>query len=263
LIKLRKWKEKNKIISMEGNTRWYSIEGTGDWVPSVTSILSVIDKGEHFLKWVASHASYDIACQVRDAAAERGTIVHDIAEDLMKGEEVLVKDYGPEVVKRVMCFEKWWKETNPEIIAIEEMLAYPGIRFAGRFDFIARINNKNVLIDIKTGGHYKSHDLQASCYKILWDTIMEQCGYGKEYYIDELRGLYLGDRWIKGPNPQYKQLKFLAKEVEGAVNLWYWMNSDGRGNPPRPFKKRKLPSSFKLKNQEKKKEMMDEPEQYL
>ena len=40
-------------------------------MPSVTSILSVVDKGENFLKWVASHASYDIACQVRDAAASK------------------------------------------------------------------------------------------------------------------------------------------------------------------------------------------------
>ena len=110
MIKLKEWKNKNQIISMEGSTRWYSIKGTGDWVPSVTSILSVIDKGEHFLKWVANHASYDIACQVRDAAGKRGTIVHEIAEDLMKGEEVLMRDYGPEIVKRVMCFEKWWKD---------------------------------------------------------------------------------------------------------------------------------------------------------
>ena len=101
MIKLQQWKEQNQIISMEGNTRWYSIKGSGDWVPSVTSILSVIDKGEHFLKWVASHANYDVACQVRDAAAERGTLVHDISEDLMKGEEVLVEDYGPEIVKEL------------------------------------------------------------------------------------------------------------------------------------------------------------------
>ena len=93
---------------------------------------------------------------------------------------------------------------------------------------------------------------------------MEQCGYGKEYYIDELRGLYLGDKWIKGPNPQYKELKFLGKEVEGAANLWFWMHSDGKGNPPRPRIKKKLPSSFRLTTKEKKiKEVIDEPEQYL
>ena len=260
---MTKWLQTNKIISKEGQTIWYSIAGSKQWVPSVTSILSVIDKGEYFQKWLANQGSWENACKVRDKAANRGTIVHEISEDLLNGEE-LTLDAGPEIIKRVMCLEQWYDDYQPEIIMQEIMLAFPGVRFAGRFDFIAKINNKNVLIDIKTGGHYKSHDLQASCYKILWDTIMEQCGYGKEYYIDELRGLYLGDKWIKGHNPQYKELKFLGKEVEGAVNLWFWMNSDGRGNAPRPYVKKKLPSSFKLTTKERKiKEVMDEPEQYL
>jgi len=242
---ITKFLQTNKIINQEGVTRWYSIEGSCKWVPSVTSILSAAGKGEYFDKWLANQGSWDNACKVRDKAAKRGTIVHEISEDLLNGEEVIL-DAGPEIVKRVMCLEQWYNDYQPEIIMQEIMLAFPGIRFAGRFDILARIDNKNVLIDIKTGNYYKSHDLQASMYKILWDTIIEDTGAGKEYMIDEMYGLYLNDKWKKKPNPTFKQLKFLPNVVESVVNLWYWMNSDYRGNDPHPKTAMKLPHSFKL-----------------
>jgi hypothetical protein len=206
---ITKWQKTNKIITKEGDTRWYSVAKSKSWVPSVTSILSIADKGKYFQKWLANQGSWENACKVRDKAAERGTIVHEISEDLLNGEEVVL-DSGPEIIKRVMCLEEWYNQYQPEIIMQETMLAFPGIRFAGRFDILARIDNKNVLIDIKTGNYYKSHDLQASMYKILWDTIIEDTGAGKEFMIDEMYGLYLNDKWKKKPNPTFKQLKFLS-----------------------------------------------------
>ena len=240
-----KYLNENKVISKEGATRWYSVAGSKQWVPSVTSILSVADKGEYFHKWLANQGSWENACKVRDKAAQRGTIVHEICEDLLNGEEIVL-DAGPEIVKRIMCLESWYYEYSPEIIAQEVMLAFPGVRFAGRFDILARIDGKNVLIDIKTGNYYKSHDLQASMYKILWDTIVEDTGAGTEFMVDEMYGLYLNDKWKKKPNPTFKKLKFLPNVVESAVNLWHWMNSDYRGNEPRPKESLKLPSNFKL-----------------
>jgi len=240
-----KYLKNNKIVCKEGDTRWYSIAGSHQWVPSVTSILSAAGKGKYFDKWLANQGSWENACKVRDEAATRGTIVHEISEDLLNGEE-LILDAGPEIIKRVMCLEEWYNEYNPEIIAQEIMLAFPGVRFAGRFDILARIDNKNVLIDIKTGGYYKTHDLQATMYKILWDTIAENESAGSEFMIDEMYGLYLNDKWKKKPNPTFKQLKFLPKVVEGVADLWYWLNSDYRGGNPRPKESMKLPNNFKL-----------------
>ena len=242
---ITKWLTTNRVVSKEGKTRWYSVAGNKEWVPSVTSILSAAGKGEFFDKWLANQGGWEKACEVRDKAAERGTIVHEISEDLLNGEEVVL-DAGPEIVKRIMCLEQWYNDYKPEIIMQEIMVAFPGIRFAGRFDILARIDNKNVLIDIKTGGHYKTHDLQATMYKILWDTIIEHTEAGSEYMIDEMYGLYLNDKWKKKPNPTFKQLKFLPDVVEGTVNLWYWLNSDYRGNNPRPKESIKLPDNFKL-----------------
>ena len=242
---ITKWLQTNKIVCKEGKTRWYSVAGNNNWVPSVTSILSAAGKGEYFHKWLANQGSWDNACKVRDEAAKRGTYVHEISEDLLNGEEVIL-DAEPDIVKRVMCLERWYDDYEPKVIMQEVMLAFPGVRFAGRFDILARIDGKNVLIDIKTGGYYKSHDLQATMYKILWDTIVEHTDAGTEYMIDEMYGVYLNNKWKKKPNPTFKQLKFLPEVVEGTVNLWYWLNSDYRGNSPRPKESLQLPNNFKL-----------------
>ena len=241
------WMNERKTNSVEGEQRWYKTNTDGDYVPSVTTVLGIMDKGIHFHKWLANHLNYDHACAVRDEAAQRGTNVHNIIEDLMAGNSVDLKEYGPEVTKRIMCFEKWWDDNSPmEIVAAEEMLAFPGILYAGRFDFIVKIKGKNVLVDIKTGNHYKTHDLQATMYKILWDTICEHLGLGDEYMIHQYYGLYVKDGWIKAPNPQFKKLQFRPKEVEAAVTLWRYNNENayGRVLPPRP--KNSFKTSFKL-----------------
>ena len=238
------WINEQKLRSIEGGARWYS--DNKDYVPSVTTVLGIVDKGIHFHKWLANHLNYEHACAVRDTAAQRGTDVHNICESLMKGESVDLIGYENDVLKRVMCFEHWWKEYNPQIVAIEEMLFFPGILYAGRFDMLVNINGKNTLIDIKTGGHYKTHDLQATMYKILWDTICEHLELGQEYMIDELYGLYLKDGWIKGPNPMYKKLQFRPKEVKSAVTLWRYNNENAYGKVLPPKKKPEFKTTFQL-----------------
>lgn len=241
------WLEDNKAEERYGAGRWY--KSSKNYVPSVTTVLNIVSKGKFFDKWLANHLNYDHACQERDKAAARGTLVHELVEDLLDGKEILLDDVadGNEIIKRVMCFMEWWNTTDvEEIIAKEVCLHFPGVRYAGRFDFIAKINGKNTLIDIKTGGYYKTHDLQASMYKILWDTICEHLGLGQEYMIHELYGLYLKDTWIKGPNPQYKQLKFVPTVVDSAVTLWEYNNLNAYGRLVPPKEKAEYPLTYKL-----------------
>ena len=240
------WVYKNKTEERYGSGRWY--KNKNNFVPSVTTVLNVVSKGPHFHKWLANHLNYEHACAVRDEAAERGTLVHEIIEDLLEGKEVMLdEECGSEISKRLMCFETWWNNTSvEEIIAKEVPLHFPGIKYAGRFDFIAKIDGKNVLIDIKTGSYYKTHDIQASMYKILWDTICEHLGLDQSYMIHKMYGLYLKDGWIKGPNPQFKELKFVPKVVESAVNLWEYNNANAYGKVLPPKEKEEYPLTFKL-----------------
>jgi hypothetical protein len=254
------WLEDNPMVSIEGNQRWYNTNMRGDYVPSVTTILNVVGKGPFFHKWLANHTNYEHACEVRDKAARRGTLVHELVESLLDGEEIELDDEldGPEIIKRIMCFQEWWDNTNVQgIIAKEVGLHFPGVQYAGRFDFIARIDNKNVLIDIKTGGYYKTHDLQATMYKILWDTICEHLDLDNSYMIDSMYGLYLNDGWIKGPNPKYKELKFAPDVVEGVVKLWKFNNANAWGKVTPPKSKMDLPLIYKLEvhNETKKDEL--------
>ena len=117
---ITKWLTTNRVVSKEGKTRWYSVAGNKEWVPSVTSILSAAGKGEFFDKWLANQGGWEKACEVRDKAAERGTIVHEISEDLLNGEEVIL-DAGPEIVKRIMCLEQWYNDYKPEIISLDQL----------------------------------------------------------------------------------------------------------------------------------------------
>ena len=255
---------KRNTISKEGEQRWYRTDNKGDWVPSVTTVLGVVSKGIYFDKWLANHLDYDHACAARDKAAARGTLVHEIAEQLMEGKEVNVENYGNEIVKRVMCFDTWWHDVKPEeIIASEVMLSHPEIRFAGRFDFIVKIEGKNVLVDIKTGMHYKTHDIQASMYKILWDKICDDLGLGEEYKIHSLAGLYLKDGWIKGPNPQYKVLKWCPDVVDSAVTMWRYINSNAYGKILPPKSKDRFKQTFKLEINNGVQEVRDELDEIL
>ena len=58
------WMNKQNSKSVEGNYRWYKINAEGEQVPSVTTVLNIMDKGEHFHKWLANHLNYDHACSV-------------------------------------------------------------------------------------------------------------------------------------------------------------------------------------------------------
>ena len=117
------WLKEQKTISKEGEQRWYRTDTNGEWVPSVTTVLNVIDKGIHFHKWLANHLDYDHACQVRDKAAQRGTDVHLICETLLEGKEIVLDDVGDEILKRVLSFEAWWDSfPKIDIIASEIML---------------------------------------------------------------------------------------------------------------------------------------------
>ena len=86
--KIELYKENLDIRRHESGERWYAPRGSYNWKPSVTTIIGgTIDKGKGFEMWLGNHPSYKIACEERDIAAERGTIVHDLDEKYIHGEK--------------------------------------------------------------------------------------------------------------------------------------------------------------------------------
>ncbi len=227
----------------DGGFRWYRVPG-GKWIPSVTTILNVIGKGTGFHKWLASHPSYDIACEERDKAATRGTIVHDSIEKLLKGESVETED--EEIAKHLMCFKKFYAEHDIEATDIELFLISPNLDFAGTPDLICKLDGKTWLIDFKTGNFYKTHPLQCRMYALLYEDI-----FGIK--IDGIGGLYTKSTWIKEANYIFKKFPYNDRAkakydscIRGAVDLWNYVNGTVKLADPYPKDKIKIDSIFKL-----------------
>lgn len=144
------------LVFYEASHR-YKLDGA--WVPGVTSILGVLDKPA-LPKWSAGEvAAYvadnpdgvetlralgrgpmvqalkNIPWQKRDDAGTRGNILHDYAEQILKGEEVDVAEEHIPVMEAALDFMEAW---DIEPILIEAACASREHRWAGTLDLIAK-----------------------------------------------------------------------------------------------------------------------------
>ena len=131
----------------------------GEWVPGVTTILGVLDKPA-IPKWAASEVAKYVAdnpdgvetlralgrdpmvaalkgipWQKRDDAGTRGNILHDYAEQLLKGEDVEVADEHVPVMEYALAFMDDWQI---EPVLIEAACGSREHKWAGTLDLIAR-----------------------------------------------------------------------------------------------------------------------------
>lgn len=146
------------------NGRWYR-EDSGPWVPSVTTICDMYPKPE-LLRWYGQHSSYEAACAERDAAGERGTMIHTAIQDLINGETVDVRGWEPRPLKQLQGFINWWHEKMPVVHHLERMFVHSGeIGYAGQVDFYGEIDEEMWLIDWKSSAEvYPSHHIQTAAY---------------------------------------------------------------------------------------------------
>lgn len=155
------------------------------YYPSVSSILNFFPKNAFFHSWLkdVGHNS-DIIAQ---KAAKEGTLVHDAAEKLMLGEEIIwMKEdgtvrYSLDVWKMILKFADFWKQQKPELVATEYHLFSDEYEYAGTTDIICRMGGKLWLLDIKTSNSiHTSHFLQLAAYAKAWnethDEHIEGCG---------------------------------------------------------------------------------------
>ena len=235
--KIKQYKKNLKLKRHESGDRWYSPEDLNMWRPSVTTIIgNTVHKGIGFEMWLGNHPSYKIACEERDAAASRGTEVHELAERYMLGDEV--SGSTDEINKHLMSFEKFWIEKEVQLIETELFMWHKDVPWAGTCDIIAKIDGKYCIIDIKTGNHYKSHEIQLNMYAELFNKIAEEYNMPK---VEKIYGLYTKGKWRKEPNYQLKSFKF-DLEIALAVNdLWKFL----MGGKPWPKAKLQIKTSFK------------------
>jgi hypothetical protein len=169
--------------------RYYTIDGKK--VPSVTSILSVLNKPQ-LVSWAErltrdyikqellafrhtdslkdldldnmlakSSAEHD---RVRNAAADQGIAVHTSIASYI-GEKSNVAHNDPIIV----AFRKWQGAAQFEPIASERLVFSREHGYAGTADLIGATRGRLALFDIKTGrGVYPEYQLQLAAYAVAW-----------------------------------------------------------------------------------------------
>jgi hypothetical protein len=107
-------------------------------------------------RWLRSAATEE-----RDAAAELGTLVHDLAV-----RQVPVHLAPPEAQSFLLWFYDWLQKSGCNIIATEKQVFNLTVGYAGTFDFLVEFPNGDIgVIDLKTGrGTYTDHALQLVSY---------------------------------------------------------------------------------------------------
>lgn len=165
-------------------------DGTTVWhpIPSVTDAIRLIDKSGPLVGWAKRETAASairnldalvtmrkeggpeaainwlktIPDYIRDRAADRGTSVHQIAEQIIRGQSPEIpEELGPYVA----AYHGFLREWTPKWVAVEQMVCSLKHGYAGTFDAIAVIGNERWLLDIKTSaGVYAETALQLAAY---------------------------------------------------------------------------------------------------
>jgi hypothetical protein len=135
---------------------------------SVTTILRATWPKPGLLEWYAREgAGVDTALE---KASARGRSVHHFVEHFMTTGDLLDFDfYPPEYAPYLTGAARFLWEKNPMPLAVERLVAYPELGYAGRLDLIALMDGEPTLLDFKSnpsGRIYPEAHVQAHAYRI-------------------------------------------------------------------------------------------------
>jgi hypothetical protein len=173
----------------------------GDRVPSVTTIVGTLSKGDGLMRWAtglvakavvrqgstidAVRAMGDDALvaalvalpgQARDKAKRRGSLVHKLAEGVVRGDPTeLIAD--PDIAACVGGLAQWFDGVGFEPELVEVMIASRACRYAGRLDVVGTFEadrSLRWLLDLKTSSG------------VYGETVLQLGAYARaEFYLDD------------------------------------------------------------------------------
>lgn len=184
--KILKNKKYGRILEISGDSlqittidnRYY--RRNGKYYPSITSVLGMMPKGKFFDEWLMKFGFNSKI--IAEKAAREGTLVHDMCEKYLNGEELLFLDsnqqpiYDPNIWGMFLNFVSFWERFKPTLIEAEVHLFSDIYRIAGTCDIICEIDGEIWIIDLKTSNHINdTYEIQTSLYK----TCYEECYHKK------------------------------------------------------------------------------------
>jgi hypothetical protein len=165
--------EKGIVQVTTEDERFYSkrVDDKIVWIPSVTWIADFLPKGIGFYKWLAN-TGWDESQSLKEAGGERGTMVHNAIETLLRGNTIKYntiindRELTTEEYYGVMSFKKWFDTYKPIVERFETTVFSPDDRYAGTLDLQCIINEDRYIVDFKTSSSiWPSHIIQVSAYK--------------------------------------------------------------------------------------------------
>ena len=151
----------------------------GQIVPRVTHILSVMND-DYSADWANSlgfrHKNYR---EELEYYANIGTIVHELCDQILLGQEIDLSPYQREIVNAIYncttACKIWWKKLNEEydveVVFLEKELTCK--YYGGTCDMLLKINGHYFIGDFKTSNHigYK-YWCQLAAYRYILETEM-------------------------------------------------------------------------------------------
>lgn len=162
----------------------YYVDGVK--VPGVTTVLGRFKESGGLIHWAwklgTEGKDYK---QVRDDAADAGTLAHEIIDTYINGGTVTL-DGDSDLVKQALsafqAYQNWEKSTGIKIDWTERQLVSKVHKFGGTPDAFGTLDNKPILLDWKTSNSvYSDYLLQLAAYALLIE----------ENYGIEVQGYYL------------------------------------------------------------------------
>lgn len=167
----------------------------GGYVPSVTSILSILNKGDGFGYWqikcafqvvqglldqgkikdstdLQAHAKavYNAWRKEGGAAAKSGTKIHDSIEAFLRSGTQFPKPKNLEEENAMKAAFKFFLDYTVEPLEIEVKVIGPN--FGGRADLLCRIDGVTWLLDWKTSKKmYDTYRLQLAAYRSVFPDV--------------------------------------------------------------------------------------------
>lgn len=174
LVEPKKLKRKN----IDG-VRHYIVEGDESTIafPSVTVVLGADKEKQKSLHEWRRRVGFDKANEIARKASSRGTAVHNMIEDYLKGND-------PEADSSSYLHNSMFRELKraadehvDNIRSIEGQMYSKHLRAAGTVDLIAEFDGKLSVIDWKTAARLKSRDhvtsyfVQESAYAVMFEEL--------------------------------------------------------------------------------------------
>jgi hypothetical protein len=139
-------------------------------VPSVTTVLAQLNKPQ-LVPWAAKLARAGINWEeVRNEAAEIGTVAHTMAENFIKNQSCDFSRHPnyQKALKAFNAFQYWVSMNEVKFLGSEIPLVHHRKRFGGTIDIVAEVNGKLTLIDLKTSNSLsEEYNYQVSAYQYL------------------------------------------------------------------------------------------------